>query len=267
MSSPAQGVLLADATTEDIELRIASTREERAAAFRLVYRSYLDAGLGMQNPWEMRITPYQLLATSEIFIATLREEAIFTMTLVIDGRLGLPIEHVYGEEVARLRRRGLLLGEVSCLADRRRAMRGFFPVFLRLSRMVAQYAWRRGVDRVLVACHPKHARFYQRLLSFRQIGKQTVYPAVRNHPAVALSLDLTQLAWEDPEAHSTLFYETIPAERLEPQPITAADREHFAAMVDPRFPSVPVGAALYEPAECLVQSGGAACQDVAANPA
>ena len=36
-------------TTADIEYRIASTREERASAFRLVYKSYLEAGLGEPN--------------------------------------------------------------------------------------------------------------------------------------------------------------------------------------------------------------------------
>jgi hypothetical protein len=244
MSTPEPNACLASSTTADVQYGIAATRRERAAAFRLVYHSYLEAGLGQPNPWEMRITPYHLLPATEIFVAWLHGEPIFTMTLVIDGDLGLPMEAIYAEEVARLRGQGLLAAEVSCLADRRRALRGFFPVFLRLSRMVTQYAWRRGLDHLLVACHPKHARFYQRLLNFKRIGGERAYPTVRNHPAVALSLNLTQLAWDHPEAHSTLFHEMIPVEELQPRPITATDREYFAAMVDPSFSCAPLGSEL-----------------------
>ncbi len=241
MSNTISSLCLSEQTTEDIEYQIAATREQRAAAFRLVYDSYLEAGLGEANPWEMRVTPYQLLPTTEVFLAVLRGEVIFTMSLVIDGQLGVPMESVYPEEVEARRRQGLLVSEVSCLADRQRALRGFFPVFLRLSRFVAQYAWRRGVDQVLVACHPKHARLYRRLLNFELIGAERVYPTVRNRPAVALSLDLTNLAWRFPEVHRTLFYETISPERLRPQPIRAEDVEYFSAVVDSRWGCVPVG--------------------------
>jgi hypothetical protein len=241
MSTPEQHPWIADATTADIQYAIASTRHERAASFRLVYGSYVEAGLAQPNPWGMRVTPYQLLPTTEIFVAWLRGEPIFTMSLVVDGELGLPMEAIYGEEVGRLRRQGLLLAEVSCLADRRRAGRGFFPVFLRLSRLVAQYAWHRRVDQVLVACHPKHARFYERLLRFERLGKQKAYPMVRNRPAVALSLDLTQLAWQHPESHRILFHDMLPAWQLQPQPIPPSDRGFFGVMVDVSHSCVPVG--------------------------
>jgi len=129
-------------TTADVTYRIASTRQEREAAFRLVYQSYLRSGLGEVNDYQMRVTPYHLLPTTEVFIAQLRGEVIFTMSLVTDGELGVPMEHVYGDEIARLRRQGLRVGEVSCLADRRAALERFFPVFLRTSRLMVQYARR-----------------------------------------------------------------------------------------------------------------------------
>ena len=258
MSTPEQHPWVADATTADVQYAVASTRRERAAAFRLVYGSYLEAGLGQPNPWGMRVTPYQLLPTTEIFVAWLRSEPIFTMSLVVDGELGLPMEAIYGEEVGRLRRQGLLLAEVSCLADRRQAARGFFPVFLRLSRLAAQYAWHRRVDQVLVACHPKHARFHERLLSFERLGGQKAYPTVRNHPAVALSLDLTQLAWQHPESHRILFHEMLPSRELQPQPIPPSDRAFFGAMVDTSLSCVPVGSDRLEPSEreAYAVSGG-----------
>ena len=44
----------------------------------------------------MRVTPYHLLPTTEIFIALHQGEVVLTYTLVLDGRLGVPMESVYG---------------------------------------------------------------------------------------------------------------------------------------------------------------------------
>ena len=107
-------------TTPDIRCRIARTREEREAAFRLVYSSYLRSGLGEMNSHEVRVTPYHLLPTTEVFIAEYRNEVIFTMSLVADGAMGVPMEHVYGEEIdaqappRAARRRGFVPGRSPC---------------------------------------------------------------------------------------------------------------------------------------------------------
>lgn len=241
MSALEENVDITEKTTADIDYRIASTRDERAAAFRLVYRSYLQAGLGGMNPYEMRVTPYHLLPTTEVFVALCHAEVFFTMSLVVDGELGLPMESVYRDLVQQRRRQGVVMAEVSCLADRRSQFRGFFPVFLRLSRLVAQYAWHHGVDQLMVAVHPRHARFYRRLLNFKPIGEQRDYPTVRNRPAVALCLDLVRLPQDNREAYDTLFFELLPEEQLVPQPISPADSEYFRAMVDPSFAYVPLG--------------------------
>ncbi len=240
MLATSRNVDLAKKTTADIDYRIASTQSERAAAFRLVYRSYLEAGLGEPNRQGMRVTPYHLLPTTEVFLASIEQEAVFTMSLVTDGRLGLPMESIYADVVHERRQQGLLVGEVSCLADRRDHSREFFPVFLRLSRLLAQYAWRRGVDQLLVAVHPRHARFYRRLLAFDVIGEQRSYPTVRDHPAVPLALDLAKLHRTRCEAFQTLFSQRLPAEQLQPQPITPAETEYFGAAVDPSFTSAPL---------------------------
>jgi len=240
MASPDTTLDLNEITTADIQLRIASTREERAAAFRLVYRSYLRAGLGEPNPHGMRVTPYHLLPTTEVFLATCRGEAIFTLSLVLDSELGLPMECVYGEEVVTRRKQGLVLAEVSCLADRRNRFRGFLPVFLGVTRLMAQHAWCRGVHELLVAVHPKHSRFYRRFMAFTPIGELRAYPTVRNNPAVALALNFDRVDRERPKSFDTFFGQWLPEEQLKPQPITAAQREYFRPMIDPSFRPAPI---------------------------
>lgn len=238
---PIAEVDLRDTTTADVDYRIAATREERASAFRLVYESYLEGGLGEPNAHGMRVTPYHLLPTTEVFVASAQGTTMFTVSLVVDGRLGLPMETVYAEEAARRREQGLRLAEVSCLADRRSQFRGFFPVFLRLSRLMVQYARRRGVEELLVAVHPKHARFYRRYMDFRVFGEQAAYPTVRNNPAVALSLNFDRIDRERPQAYDTFFGVPIEAQKLEPRPIPPADRRYFAPMVDRGFTPAPLG--------------------------
>lgn len=240
MSSSESCLDLIPLTTADIEYRIARTRQERAAAFRLVYESYLRSGLGQPNPYRMRITPYHLLPTTEIFVAVFRHTPILTMSLVIDGVLGIPMECIYGDEVAQKRQAGLRFGEVSCLADRRNRFRGFLPAFLGLSRLMAQYAWCRGLDELLVAVHPRHARFYRRFMAFEPFGGLKAYPAVRNRPALALALNFDRVDHERPKSFDTFFGQWIAEERLQPQPITPEDAEYFRPMVDPAFQAVPL---------------------------
>ena len=245
MSIVHQSVGQRPTSTADIVYKIAATQQERSAAFRLVYESYLQAHLGEPNPYGMRVTPYHLLPTTEIFLAQVEGEAVSTVSLVTDGELGLPMESVYRKEVALRRERGLLLGEVSCLSDRRSHLRRFFPVFLRLSRLMVQYARKQGLDELLVAVHPKHARFYRRFMDFETIGEETAYPAVRNSPAVALRLDFARIDRERPESYDTFFGRPFPDEQLQPQPISQAQRDYFGPMVDPSFRLSPREAAGY----------------------
>jgi hypothetical protein len=231
-------------TTGNIEYKIASTRTEREAAFKLVYNSYLRAGLGRSNSFQMRVTPYHLLATTDIFIARCAGDVIATVTVVADGKLGLPIESVYKNEVARRRERNLNLGEISCLADRRRDFRRTLPVFTGLCRLMGQTARYRGIDETLVAVHPKHARFYQRFCGFERIGQETMYEAVCNHPAVAMSLNYKKLDRQS-HAYERFFGQPIPAEQLESQLITKSERELLRPMIDPGFCITPIPPADY----------------------
>jgi hypothetical protein len=221
-----------EAEGDPIVYKVAEKRDEREAAFRLVYNAYTRSGLIEENPHEMRVTPYQLLDTTDVFIATLNDELISTVSLVCDGDLGLPMEEIYGEEVADLRARGICVAEVSCLADRRRQLSRTLPVFVPLMRLMVQAARLRGVDELLVAVHPRHGRFYQRFLSFEPVGGERSYPLVRNNPAVALSLDFGRLDRVRPTNYETFFGAPLPPEQLARQPMSEEERQWFALAAD-----------------------------------
>lgn len=232
--------------------RIAQTRDDYCGAFRLVYEAYLRAGLSRPNPFGMRITPYQLLPTTEVLVAVHHGEIIATLSLVRDGQLGLPLENTYPEEVAALRAQGLHLAEVSCLADRRHVRDNpgqpgpacpAPATAMRLMSLMAQCALARGVNQLLIAVHPRHARFYQRFTAFEPIGGLRSYQAVCNRPAVALALDIDRAPIEHPELYRRFFGLPFPPDALTPCPILPELQKEFAPVVTASFDG-PVSAQL-----------------------
>lgn len=208
--------------------KIAETREEWESAFRLVHRSYVRSRLIEPQPSGMRLTPFHLRPGSQVFIAKQEEEVVCTVSLIEDGDLGVPMEEIFPEEIASMRQAGLSFGEVSCLADRRSDFGRIVPTFLEVNRWMAQYARRRGLDRLVIAVHPRHARFYQRYMHFYPMGgEEKLYPRVRNHPAVAFSLNFERIDEDRPPCWERIFADPLSAEQLRPRPMPREDRAYF----------------------------------------
>ena len=189
----------------DIELKVAGSRNERRAAFELIYNSYRRVGLCAPNANGIRFTPYQLQQTTDIIIARLRGDVISTLSLVRDGNLGLPMEQIFADEVAARRAAGRQVAEVSGLADRRQSPARFFPLFCDMGRLMAQLAARLGVAELLITVHPRHVSLYRRYMAFMPLGDCREYPTVQGHPAVALSLDLSPARVESPKSWQKFF--------------------------------------------------------------
>ena len=199
--------------------RIASRRAHLRTAFRLVYDAYVRSGLAEPNSFAVRVTPYHLLPTTEIYVALDRAEVIGTVSLVRDGALGLPMEAIYPEEVAWRRMQGIRLAEVSCLADSHHERGRRLPVVLQLMSFMAQCARRRGVNELVIAVHPRHARFYHRFAAFHVIGDERRYHTVLDNPAVAMSLNLDRAPVEHARLYRTFFGTPFPEQDLKYRPI------------------------------------------------
>lgn len=220
------------ATDWEVVYKIASRREEFCAAFGLVYNAYVRAGLSTPHPYRMRVTPYHLLPTTEVFIAVKEGEVISTVSLIRDGELGLPMESVYAQEVGWYRNHGFSLAEVSCLADCRQGQKVSVPVVMRLMSLMAQCAKRRGVDQLLIAVHPKHAPFYHRLTAFQPFGKEKPYRTVCDNPAVAMALDLSWAPIDHPRLYAKFFGTPFPDEVLEYRPMSDQLQSELSVVVE-----------------------------------
>lgn len=223
-------------------VKVADDRREREAAFRLVYSAYLRAGLIEPNPWQMRVTPYHLAPETTVFVASQDGQVLCTVTLVPDGEMGVPMESIFPGEIEALRSRGVTFGEVSCLADRRRDFSRTLPVFLRVNRWMAQYARFHGLDRLVIAVHPRHARFYKRFMGFKEMTtEERYYPAVKNNPAIACNLEFAEVDRNKPICWEQIFSTPIPPTELRRRPMSLADLEYFAAASEYSSAFIPIG--------------------------
>jgi len=195
--------------------KIAATHDEWHDAFALVYESYVRSGLTQPNLHGVRIIPHHLLPTTSTLIARLGSEVIGTMTLVRDSEMGVPLEAVYRRDVEAMRAQGIAFAEVSCLATRPLSLVDYPYVFMRLLRLLAQHARHVGVERLLIAAHPRHVRLYERSMGYRRFGGETSYPSVGGAPAVAAYLDFSEADRLRPRLYDECFGKAIHSEALE----------------------------------------------------
>ena len=219
-------------TRSEVVYKIATRREELYAALGLVYKSYVRAGLSARHPYRMRVTPYHVLPTTEVFVAVKEGEVISTVSLIRDGELGLPMESLYGKEVESYRGHEFSLAEVSCLADCQEGQKRSASVVIRLMGLMAQSAKRRGVDQLLIAVHPRHAKFYERFIGFESIGKERLYRTVCDKPAVAMALDLNWLPIYHPQVYARFFGAPFSDEVLAYHPMSDGLRSELSLVVE-----------------------------------
>ncbi len=224
---------------EEITYRIATREWERAAAFNLVYEAYVQSGLIEPNIFQMRVTPFHLLPTTNVFIAVHHDQVVGTVTLIGDGEMGLPMDCIYDQEVNQLRDQGYSVGEVSCLAHRRQNVKQTLPLFVQMTRLMAQHARHSGMDQFLIAVHPRHAQFYMRFMGFEQVGEERSFPSVRNNPAVACALNFPRIDVERPACYSQFFGTPLPDDELQPAPMDFYEVELFAEAAQEGSLTVP----------------------------
>ncbi len=171
--------------------KIAETLSEFDGACRLVHDLYVREGYIDPQPGGMRVTPFSLLSATRTFIGCEKNNIFLTVTLFGDSPQGLPMDSLYRSELDMLRKEGRKIAEVGALAVKSTAKLTFRDKVMMLFRIVLQYAWSdMHCDDIVIVINPKHRGFYEKVLSFKQIGGEEAYEYVKGNPAIALRLDL-----------------------------------------------------------------------------
>ena len=187
-----------------IEYKMVANREELEKSAALLYREYQLRGWVQRryNKSGLRLTLYNALPETRIFIALKGKEAIGTITVIPDSPMGLPMDKAYKDIIDPLRRQKRRICEVGQLATRNDLFgKGLFSMFnfkklnfiFTLFNCVFQYTCRKiHMDNLCIVVNPKAMLF--KFLPFETMGIARYYGmdrrSVNRKPLAAKQLDL-----------------------------------------------------------------------------
>lgn len=223
---------------------VAETREERETAFRLVHRAYREAGLTEDNPMQMRVMKQHLLDTTDVLVARHNEDICFTVSLVRDGRCGLPAESLFPREIQAMRSAGINLAEVSCVAsdcvaDSKKLR---FETLVKMISLTIHVARRRGTDRLLLAVHPRHAKLYRRMFGCVPCTPVKEYEAVRGNPAVLCIHDFAELDRRGYSLFEEVYNSSFSPWQMDGPRMSAAEKEFLTQALQAGSQLIPMAA-------------------------
>lgn len=179
-----------EASLAELEVKVADTALELEQAARLLHDVHVARGLIAPHPSGVRVTLQFLLPTTIILVAKQRGDVVGTLSLVLDASEGLPLDRVFGAELATLRARERKLIELAGLAvagGHRRT--GLTLLLYKLAYQLAREMLCR--DDFVFAVHPDAEHIYRATLLCERIGPVCHYPGLsRNALAVLLRMDL-----------------------------------------------------------------------------
>ncbi len=219
----------------DLEIAVAHTREEVAAAWQLVYRSYREADLIEDNPFQIHTVPHALRTSTTVVLGRMGDELVSTLTMMHDSRNGgLPLDCVYKTRLDELRSEGRRLMEVGLFADRRLTIGRATAAFMEMMRFVFYNSCYHLAD-IIIGVHPSHAAFYQRNFGFVIDGHVDAHPTVNHRPVVLLRGDTQAQLTANPVPMQLKEYLNRPLPRAAFANQTPLNREGVAGSVLANF--------------------------------
>jgi hypothetical protein len=216
--------------SRDIEVKIASERQEWEEAYQLVGQNYRSRGYEAADAQGLRFTAFHALPDTTTFVAKHNGHVVATLSLVVDNTLlGLPMECIYGPEIHDLRLQGRRMGEATSLADSGLGVREFLQVFVTIIKLTMQHHVRHGGDTWVITVNPRHRAFYTKVLGFVPLGPCRSYPCVQDAPAEAYRLDLDVMKANAPQMYETMFGQDLPEAVLRAPRMDANLVRHFGS--------------------------------------
>jgi hypothetical protein len=179
------------APPDRLELKIADTKEELEACFRILHDAYVSSGFMKPDPSGMRITPYHALPTTTTLCAKYDGRVVGTISMIREGVFGFPLQSVF--ELEHVRAKSGLVAEISALAVHPDFRKTGGAILFPLMKFMHQYCTEYFDTRHLViAVNPDKIELYEALLFFERLQEKVVdsYDFANGAPAVGATLDL-----------------------------------------------------------------------------
>lgn len=172
-------------------LKIAETKEELEACFRLLHDAYVGSGFMRPDPSGMRATIYHALPTTTTLCAKFDGEVVGTISLIRESVFGFPLQSIF--DLHEIREKKGRIAEVSALAVHKKFRKTGGSILFPLMKFMYEYCTTFFDTRHLViAVNPNRIEMYESLLFFERLTETTVenYDFANGAPAVGASVDL-----------------------------------------------------------------------------
>jgi hypothetical protein len=187
-----RGLVIKPSWVEGVVFKVADTKEELEAAYRLVHDVYVEEGYEDHRQPGVRVNLRYAMPTTATIVGKVDDQVVITLTIMLDSPLGLPMDMIFSRELFGLRRDGRRLAEIGALASHPDFRRRQQAVALFADKAITKYAIDSlRADDLVIAVNPKHEWVYKHLLLFETISSDVKeYKYVNGAPAVAMRLDL-----------------------------------------------------------------------------
>ena len=178
---------------DNMRVDVARSREEIAAAHRLVHRRYRWRGYEIDAPADdSPASDVEAPESREITIVAAGEGGMIgTCTLGFDGPRGLHADASYGDVIRAAREAGRRVGEITRLAidstDSKPVLASLFNLAFVAGKAIGD------VTDVFIEVNPRHVLFYTRMLGFDVAGGERICERV-GAPSVLLHVEMDALA-------------------------------------------------------------------------
>jgi hypothetical protein len=169
---------------ELFRIRMVNSTGQREAASLLIKKRYSWRGYFIDAPLENEPNRITLIAETA-------KEIVGTMTLCLDGGIGLPADENFRDKLDLLRSQGRKLSEPSRLAIDDNVPKRVFASLIHIAYIYAHNI--HGFTDWVIEVNPRHAFFYKKMLGFQDFGEQRTCTRV-DAPAVLLRLKLEHMA-------------------------------------------------------------------------
>ncbi len=173
-----------------LRFAVATSLPQVIEGWSLVYRSYVAAGLIRPNPWRLHTVRHAVQDRSVVIGGEIGELTVSTISGYLDhADIGLPLDRVFPDELAALRRQKRTLMEIGLFADRREHIERSIEALLELMRNVFYFGVAVAATDAVISVRPRHAGFYTKLLGFTPIAGPKAHPLANDEPVMLLHLD------------------------------------------------------------------------------
>ncbi len=174
---------------EGLHFNVAKTLDEVIEGLQVVYLSYLKRDLILPNPFNIYINNHMISNKSVVVNGKINGVTVSTASSYVDGPNGLALDSLYPNELNKLRNQNCRLMQVCQLAEHLPTLIKSIKSILKTTIYVSFFGYYQGATDAVISVHPHHVKYYERFLSFEQIGPEKIDTSINNNPGVLLRLD------------------------------------------------------------------------------